>query len=172
MADPFIGEVKLVAFGFPPRGWARCDGQILPIAQNQALFAILGKVYGGDGVTTFGLPDLRGHAAISSGQAPGLSNYDLGQAGGTGQITLQVSDLPQHTHQAMGNSTAGNANTPQGNVWAASAQADNWYAPTGTKSMNADAIGPAGQGQPHNNMQPSLSVMFIIALIGIFPPRD
>jgi microcystin-dependent protein len=172
MSEPFIGEIRVVGFGFAPRGWAPCNGQLLAIAQNQALFSILGTTYGGDGRTTFALPNLQGHAALNAGQGPGLSNYALGESGGNGAVTLQANQLPAHTHQAMGNSAAGGANTPQSNVWAASAQGDNWYAPGGDATMNPGAIAPAGGGQPHDNMQPSLSVMFIIALVGIYPPRD
>lgn len=172
MADPFIGEIKVVAFGFPPRGWARCDGQILPIAQNQPLFSLLGTTYGGNGVTTFALPDLRGRAAMQFGQRPGGSSYSLGQVGGQAAVGLSINQLPAHTHQAMANGAAGAANNPQANVWAASAQADNQYAASGDTTMNPGAIGQAGQGQAHPNMQPSLSLMFIIALVGIYPPRN
>ena len=172
MADPYIGEIKMVGFGFPPRGWAICNGQLLPIAQNQALFSILGTTYGGNGTTNFALPDLRGRAAMHWGSGPGLPPVTLGQRAGSDSVTLLTTQLPAHTHQAMGHGGAGTANNPEANVTAASAQGDNWYAPAGDVTMNAGAIAPAGGGQPHPNMQPSLAVMFIIALVGIFPPRD
>ena len=172
MSEPFIGEIRIVGFGFPPRGWAQCNGQILPIAQNQALFSILGTTYGGNGTTTFALPNLQGRGALSSGQGPGLANYDLGQVGGQAAVSLLATQLPPHLHQVMGNSTAGTAPSPAGGVWAVSAQGDNMYSPSGDARMNPGAIAPAGNGQPHDNMQPSLAVMFIIALVGIYPSRN
>ena len=171
MSEPFIGEIRIVGFGYPPRGWAPCNGQLLPIAQNQALFSILGTTYGGNGQTTFALPNLQGRVALSSGQGPGLSNYTLGQSAGGVVVTLNANQIPSHTHQAMGNNTQGTANTPTGNDWAVSAQGDNMYAPAGDTRMNPGAIGSNGGGQPHNNVQPSLSLMFVIALVGIFPSR-
>lgn len=172
MSEPFIGEIRVVGFGFPPRGWAMCNGQLLAIAQNQALFSILGTTYGGNGVTTFALPNLQGRAALSSGQGPGLSNYSLGQAAGEGSVTLQSTQLPPHLHQVMGNSTPGTAASPAGGVWAVSPQADNMYSPSGDTRMNPGAIAPAGGNQPHNNIQPSLALMVIIALVGIYPSRN
>lgn len=172
MAEPFIGEIRVVGFGFAPRGWAPCNGQILPIAQNQALFAILGTTYGGNGQTTFALPDLRGRAPMSWGQGPGLSNRTLGESAGEAAVTLTTNQIPMHPHLASGASGAGTANTPTGNIWAAGTQQDNHYAPSSDTTMNPGAIGSTGGSQPHNNVQPSLSLMFVIALVGIFPPHN
>lgn len=172
MADPYIGQIILFAGTRPPRGWAFCQGQLLPIAQNTALFSILGNTYGGNGQTTFALPDLRGRAPINPGQGPGLSSYNLGQQGGEESITLTVNEMPMHTHAASAKADGGTSATPGGNVWAASTARDNQYAGAGDTTMNPAALGNTGGSQPHDNRPPYLAINFIIALEGIFPSPD
>jgi microcystin-dependent protein len=169
--DPFVGQVEIVAFNFAPKGWATCDGQLLSIAQNTALFSLLGTQYGGDGRTTFALPDLRGRMAIGFGQGPGLQNYEIGQAGGEEQVTLTLSEIPAHTHQAMASSLPANQAAVGGNVWGTSAV---FLYSSGSPStpMNTLAIGSVGAGLPHDNLPPYLVMNFIIALQGIFPARS
>ena len=173
--DPFIGEIRLFAGNFAPKGWAFCDGSLLPIQQNTALYSLLGITYGGDGKTTFALPDLRGKAPIHRGAGPGLSNYQLGQSGGSSTVTLTQAQIPSHTHQPKANSSV-NATNPEGGLWGSTQRVLGGitaYGPsTGLAPMNAAAIIPAGGSQPHNNMQPYLGLNFIIALEGIFPPRS
>lgn len=176
MSEPFLAEIRIFGFNFSPRGWAFCNGQILPIAQNTALFSLVGTTYGGDGRTTFGLPDLQGRAPIFWGQGPGLSDYILGENGGTTSVTLTTNQLPGHTHTVQAVAANGSSNTPVGNDWgkvAAGRGALNLYNPAsdGT-SMNAAAFPNAGGSQPHNNMAPYLSLNFCIALQGIYPPRS
>ena len=172
MSEPFLGEIKLVGFNFPPRGWAECNGQLLPIAQNSALFSLLGTIYGGDGRTTFGLPDLRGRYAMHQGQGPGLSSRPIGQKSGEERVTLATSQLPSHQHghtlRASGNPA--NTNDPTGNILGlAEAYSDQ----PDSVNMDPNAIDTtnAGGGQAHNNMPPYQCVNFIIALTGIFPSR-
>lgn len=176
MADPFVAEIRIFPFNFAPKGWAFCDGQLLPLSQNTALFSLLGTTYGGDGKSTFALPDLQGSVPMHPGQGPGLSLYDLGQIGGSETITLLVSEIPAHTHsvgRALGD--AGNSITPVNSVWAQSAAgrgAAALYkdgAPTG--KVNLNSLNVTGGGLPHNNMQPYLTLNFCIALQGVFPAR-
>jgi microcystin-dependent protein len=172
--DPFIGQILLFAGNFAPRGWALCQGQLLPIAQNSALFSILGTTYGGDGRTTFALPDLRGRVPVSSGQGPGLSPYTLGENGGTEQVTLLSTQMPAHTHVLVANNTAGTRAEPEGNVLAAeSAGATQIYSDaSATVTMNPVSISATGGSQPHSNLQPFLCLNYIIALEGIYPSRN
>jgi microcystin-dependent protein len=173
MSNPFVGQIIPVGFNFAPVGWATCDGQLLPISQNTALFSLLGTMYGGDGRTTFGLPDLRGRVAIGMGQGPGLSNYVQGQAAGEASVTLVDSQNPIHTHTPV-SITAGRGFSPVSNpVGNLLADGVSDYAPA-SSSLNAKlaAVGTAGGGQPHNNMMPYLVVTWIIALQGVFPPRQ
>lgn len=178
MSDPFVGEIRIFAGNFPPKGWAFCEGQILSISQNTALFALLGTTYGGNGQTTFALPDLRDRAPMFFGAGPGLSNYDIGQAGGSPTISLLVSDMPAHNHQARAVNTPGTQTDPTNAVWAAGGgQARSgsplYSATPGTGGQMAPVeLVPAGSSQPHNNRSPYLGVSFIIALQGIFPPRQ
>ena len=169
--DPFVGEIEIVGFNFAPTGWATCDGQLLAISQNTALFALLGTQFGGDGKSTFALPDLRGRMAIGQGQGPGLQNFVIGEAGGEEQVTLTVAQIPAHTHRAMGSSAPANSTTVGGNVWGTTA-AFLYSSGSPSTSMNPLAIGAVGGGLPHENRPPYLVMNFIIALQGIFPARS
>ena len=169
MSDPFLGEIRMVGFNFAPRGWALCDGQILPISQNSALFALLGTTFGGDGRTTFGLPDLRGRAPKHVGTGPGLAPYNWGQQGGAENITLQLANLPSHNHTVNCQPEDGNQGTPANGFPAPVA---NGYASTSGGTMNAGMIGSVGGGQPVSILPPYLVIYFCIALQGIFPSRS
>jgi microcystin-dependent protein len=173
MAEPFIGSIVLFCGNFAPRGWATCDGQLLSIAQNQALFAILGTTFGGDGRTTFGLPDLRGRVPLHPGSGPGLSPYALGQSGGVESVTLQLTQIPAHNHAFSPPCSDGAPSTPSP-VGAVAANQDQtpFYAASGTAAMAPGASSLSGGGQAHENRQPSLAINFIIALEGIFPSRN
>ena len=171
MADPFVAEIRIFPFNFPPKGWAFCNGQIMPLSQNTALFALLGTVYGGDGKSTFALPNLQGSAAMHPGQGQGLSLRDLGEIGGAESVTLLISEIPVHTHSMSAQTLAGDQTIPTGTLPATS-PGDNLYAPSGAMvTMAPQALPPAGGSLPHNNMQPYLTLNFNIALQGIFPPR-
>lgn len=176
--DPFLGEIRMFCGNFAPRGWALCNGQLLPIAQNSALFSILGTTFGGNGQTTFGLPDLRGRTPVHPGQGPGLSPYDLGQSAGSESITLLQTQIPAHTHVVNASNVAATATTASGNVPATvtpprgQSTIPTTYGPTADTAMNPNMIGPAGNSQPHGNIQPYLCVNFIIATQGIFPTRN
>ena len=172
MATPFLGSICMFGFNFPPRGWALCNGQLLPISQNTALFALLGTTYGGNGQTTFALPDLRGRVPIHFGQGPGLSNYDLGQVGGSENVTLTPSTMPAHTHSIACSSD--DATTADPTNAFPSAFTSKIYAASATpgKFMNAAIASQIGGNQPHNNQQPYLVVNFCIALQGLFPSRN
>ncbi len=175
MSSPFVAEIRIFGFNFAPTGWALCNGQLLPISQNTALFSLLGTTYGGDGKSTFALPNLRGCVPISWGQGPGLSNYDPGQAGGTDVVSLLQSELPAHTHQARAASSSGNQPGPSGNVWAGApgrTPPPRFQNGPPNSAMSASAIANAGGSQPHNNRQPYLGLNFCIALQGVFPPRS
>lgn len=173
MADPFIGEIKLVPYNFAPRGWAFCDGTLLSIAQNTALFSLLGTMYGGNGQTTFALPDLRGRAALGVGQGPGLSPYSQGQEAGLEAVTLIPSEMPIHTHPFNVSSSPGTVATPtDGFPATAAGNIGNAYADTANATMPANAVGGAGGSLPHVNQQPYLTLNYIIALQGVFPSRN
>lgn len=167
MSEPFIGEIQAFSFNYAPRGWALCNGQLLAINQNQALYAILGNTYGGDGVTTFALPDLRGRTPVHVGQG-----VTLGQSAGEEAHTLTVNEMPQHTHQAMANQSNSTSSKPTDNVWGPAPAGSNSYTATANAVMNANALSTAGGSQPHSNMQPSLVLNYCIALQGIFPSRN
>ena len=177
--DPFLGSIALFAGNFAPRGWAFCAGQLLSIAQNTALFSILGTTYGGNGQTTFGLPDLRGRVPVGVGQGPGLSNIVLGEQGGVETVTLLTTQMPTHNHIINGVATglANNAN-PTGNAPGIGAGASNnapvnmYNSGTPAAAMNAQTCGFAGGNQPHTNVQPYLGMNFVICLFGIFPSRN
>jgi microcystin-dependent protein len=169
--DPFVGEIEIVGFNFAPTGWATCDGQLLSIASNTALFSLLGTQFGGDGIHTFALPDLRGRMAIGQGQGPGLQNYLIGDTGGEEQVTLTIAQMPAHTHRAVGSSALADTTAVGGNVWGTTAV---FLYSSGSPStpMNPLAIGAVGGGLPHENRPPFLVMNFIIALQGIFPSRS
>ena len=178
--EPFIGEICIVPYTFAPRGYAFTWGQTLSIAQNTALFSLVGPIYGGDGVATFKLPDTRGRVIVGAGQGAGLSIYTLGQIGGTENTTLTVSNLPTHNHPAtvtaFGQSAAGNADGPGGNSWAARPRSGEYSSSAPNVAMNAGSVqatvGLAGGNQPFSTMQPYLVLNPIIALQGIYPSRD
>jgi microcystin-dependent protein len=176
MADPFVAEVRIFGFNFPPRGWAFCDGQLLPISQNTALFSLLGTTYGGDGKSTFALPNLQGSAAMSPGQGQGLSDRFLGESSGTETVTLLESEIPFHTHNMMALTQApGDLFGPTPNSNAVLARSNNGAAyntnTTGPVQFAPQALTPTGGSLPHNNMQPYLTLNFCIALQGVFPQR-
>jgi microcystin-dependent protein len=174
MSEPFIGEICMFAGNYPPTGWAFCNGQLLSISQNQALFALLGTAYGGNGTTTFALPDLRGRMPIHFGGVPGLTNRDIGQSGGSAAVALTQQQMPAHTHTLSATNGNGNQESPLGNAWATESQGiTNLYSnATPTTMMSAQAISAAGNGQPHENRSPFLAINFIIALTGVFPSRN
>lgn len=171
-SDPFIGQLALVPYNFAPRGWAFCEGQILPISQNTALFSLLGTTYGGDGQVTFALPDLRGRVPISAGQGPGLADYILGQTGGEETTTLTIAQMPAHSHAALADPDVGSSDSPGGNTPARNAAGVPQYGSATSASLAAGAIGVTGGSQPHNNLQPYLTLHWIIALQGIFPTQN
>lgn len=173
MADPFVAEIRIFPFNFAPKGWAFCDGQLMPLSQNTALFSLLGTTYGGNGKSNFALPDLQGRAPMHPGQGPGLSLHDLGETGGNDTVTLIESEIPSHSHSLGAQSTPlGGSAIPAGNVLSRPASG-NLYATTNPQlvPMSSQALATAGGNQPHNNMQPYLTFYFCIALQGVFPPR-
>lgn len=172
MADPFVAEIRMFGFNFAPQGWAFCNGQLLPIVQNVALFSLLGTNYGGDGRTTFGLPNLQGASPMNAGQGPGLSERLVGEGGGTGGVAFLSSEVPPHGHRLRATATA-TAGDPAGAALAPLTSGEAYRAaPAATTLMGADALSAAGGSQPHNNRQPYLALNFCIALQGIFPPRS
>ncbi len=173
MSDSYVGEIRIFAGNFAPRGWALCNGQTLAISQNTALFSVLGTTYGGDGKSTFALPDLQGRAPMQQGQGAGLSKRDLGKSGGAATVALSESGLPAHAHQPGCSSSTAATASPIGAVWAVSQRGKGaLYSPTAGDTMSSQAIAPAGGGQPHNNMQPYLGLTFIISLQGDYPVRE
>jgi microcystin-dependent protein len=173
MSTPYIGEIRIFGGNFAPVGWALCNGQLLAISQYDALFALIGTTYGGDGVTTFALPDLQCRVPLHFGTGPGLSSRILGQVGGSEQVTLTTGQMPAHTHPPLALGAPGSASTPSGNVWAGVSAGAIYNAtdPAPTAAMNASAVLPVGGSQPHTNIQPFQCVNFIIALEGIFPTQ-
>lgn len=173
MADPFVAEIRIVGFNFAPTGWATCDGQILPISQNTALFSLLGTNYGGDGRSNFALPNLQGSAPMHTGQGPGLSDRFLGERSGVENVTLLTTEMPIHTHAVRANSQdPADVQAPGPGAYLALSSKGRGYAPAASPAqMAVTTIAAAGNSQPHSNMMPYLTMVFIIALQGIFPPR-
>jgi microcystin-dependent protein len=174
VSNPFLAEIRIFPFSFAPKGWAFCDGQLLPISQNTALFSLLGTYYGGDGKSTFALPDLRGNSAMHWGQGPGLSLYDLGQSGGEQYVSLLDSESPAHTHALQASPLPADLDTPGPQNALARSSPDVYKQPSGaaTVSMAPGTVSLAGASQPHNNMMPYLTLNFCIALQGVYPPRS
>lgn len=174
MSEPFTAEIRIFAGNFAPRGWAFCDGQLLPIAQNTALFSLIGTTYGGDGRTTTGLPNMKGRAPMHPGRGPGLTDRRLGQRGGVEQVTLAESQIPPHNHVLAATTAPAIAKTPATDTALARTRGGTGYAPgsASTTDMAAEAVGSTGGTQPHDNMQPFLTLNYIIALVGLYPSRD
>ncbi len=173
--DPFVAEIRIFPFNFAPKGWAFCDGQLLPISQNTALFSLLGTTYGGDGRSNFALPDLQGRAPMHPGQGPGLSLHDLGEADGSDTVTLLQSEIPAHRHAMQANAATSDLQGPSPTRVLARASGGSAYqtdASANIVAMAPQALSPAGGDQPHNNLQPYLTLNFNIALQGVFPPRS
>ncbi|GAA4745898.1 phage tail protein [Flavisolibacter ginsenosidimutans] len=171
MAQPYVGEIRMFAGNFAPAGWMFCSGQILPISENETLFNLIGTTYGGDGQSTFALPDLQSRVPIHMGGGAGLSARTLAETGGVEQVTLTVQQIPLHTHQPLAN-TVGASDSPNGNVWAtASGGIKPYGADPGNAAMNAASLAQVGGSQPHDNMIPYLCVSFIISLFGVFPSQ-
>lgn len=169
MADPFVAEIRIFPFNFAPKGWAWCDGQLLPLSQNTALFSLLGTTYGGNGKSNFALPDLQGRAPMHPGQGPGLSLHDLGETGGSETVSLLESEIPAHSHGMRASNEDGNSRNAAGNYVGIGNNI--FAAPQNLGAMAPEALAPAGGDQPHNNLQPYLTFYFCIALQGVFPPR-
>jgi microcystin-dependent protein len=174
MANPFVAEIRIFPFNFAPKGWAFCNGQLMPISQNTALFSLLGTTYGGDGKSTFAIPDMQGNAPMHPGQGAGLNLYDLGEMGGSENVTLLASEIPAHTHNLMASGTNSTKSSPAGNALGRASGATPYAAPTGAPLVQFpdNALAPAGGNFPHNNLQPYLTLNFCIALQGVFPPRS
>ena len=171
MADPFVAEIRIFPFNFAPRGWAWCDGQLLPLSQNTALFSLLGTTYGGNGKSNFALPDLQGRAPMHPGQGPGLSLHDLGETGGSETVSLLESEIPSHQHTIVASNSDATDQGPSGSRLAGGVGISAYAAPAALVQLSDQALAPAGGDQPHNNMQPYLTFYFCIALQGVFPPR-
>lgn len=172
MADPFVAEIRIFPFNFAPRGWAWCDGQLMPISQNTALFSLLGTTYGGNGSTNFALPDLQGRAPMHPGQGPGLSLHDLGETGGSETVTLLQSEIPSHAHALRADTQDPGDNFAPGPLMVLG-RANAYQTTTNTNlaTLAPQALAPTGGDAPHNNLQPYLTFYFCIALQGVFPPR-
>ena len=172
MSDQFVAEIRIFPFDYAPLGWAVCDGQLMPISQNTALFSLVGTMYGGDGRTTFGLPNLQGNAPMQQGQGPGLSLRDQGEIGGAPSVTLLQSEIPVHSHALHADAIdLGDTNQVSSNASFAQSKGGTLYQTSSNINLASQALTTAGGSMPHNNMQPYLAVNFCIALQGIFPPR-
>ncbi|MBB4838559.1 microcystin-dependent protein [Sphingomonas kyeonggiensis] len=175
MADPFVAEIRIFPFNFAPRGWAWCDGQLLPLSQNTALFSLLGTTYGGNGKSTFALPDMQGRAPMHPGQGPGLSLHDLGETSGSETVTLLESEIPNHSHTLRASVEDATQGTLANGVSLSTSNGGSLYQTTTNTNlvtMSPQALSAAGGSAPHNNMQPYLTFYFCIAMQGVFPPRS
>ena len=172
MSEPFIAEVRIFAGNFAPRGWAFCDGQLLPVSQNTALFSLIGTTYGGDGRTTTALPNMQGRAPMHPGRGPGLTSRRLGERGGAETITLSEAQMANHPHGLSATVSRGSASQPQGNAFNRSVGDTAYHAPTSLTGMSPSMASNSGGSQAHNNMQPFLTLNFIIALVGLYPSRS
>ena len=173
MADPFVAEIRIFPFNFAPRGWAWCNGQLLPLSQKTALFSLLGTTYGGNGQSTFALPNIQGSVVMHPGQGPGLSLHDFGEEGGTDTVTLLESEIPAHSHSFNAYNSDGINQSPIGDSLAGGVGGIAMYAAPGNPTqLSQSALAPAGGSLPHNNLQPYLTLYFNIALQGVFPPRS
>lgn len=172
MSEPFVGEIRMFGGNFAPRGWAFCDGQLLAVSQNDALFSLLGTIYGGDGRTTFGLPDMRGRLPIHSGDGPGLSKRRLGAKGGGEKVTLTVNQLPSHTHPLKASQNPATVSNPQGAVLGAGNGVEMYTGDAADSNFASSAVTSVGGSRSHTNLMPFLCINFIIALFGIYPSRN
>lgn len=172
MSEPFLAEIRMVGFNFAPRGWAFCDGQLVLISQNEALFSLVGTTYGGDGRTTFGLPEMRGRVPVHKGFGSGLSPRNQGQRGGGERATLSVNTMPRHDHVVQATQAAADWPEPSGKLLADTAPGEAYTSPENLVRLDLSSVGFAGGGQPHNNVQPFLAINFCIALAGTFPPLN
>jgi microcystin-dependent protein len=169
--DPFVAEIRIFPFNFAPRGWAWCDGQILPLSQNTALFSLLGTTYGGNGMNNFALPDLQGRTPMHPSQGPGLSLHDLGETGGAETVTLLESEIPSHNHSLRADNLNSQSTIPTNNSLGRGNPVKVYSNVTPTTEMGSNSLAPAGGSLPHNNLMPYLTMYFCIALQGVFPPR-
>ncbi len=172
MSEPFVGEIRMFAGNFAPRGWAFCDGQLLAVSQNDALFSLLGTIYGGDGRTTFGLPDMRGRIPLHGGEGPGLSSRRLGSKGGSEKVNLTTNELASHTHDWHANKEAATGDAPQGKVLAKAVNLRFWEPAAANANLASATVAATGGSRSHTNLMPTLCVHFIIALFGIYPSRN
>lgn len=172
MTDPFLAEIRMMGFYFAPLGWALCDGQLMPISQNTALFSLLGTVYGGDGRSTFALPDVQGSAPMHPGQGPGLSTRVLGEIGGAPSVTLLDSEMPAHAHAFNATNSPADVSSPTADTALARSTGKQAYATGAPAALQFQALPPAGGSLPHNNLMPYLTISFCIALQGIYPQRS
>ena len=171
MSGPFVGEIRLFAGSFEPVGWMFCRGQILPISQNDVLFQLIGTTYGGDGQSTFALPDLQGRVPLHQGQGSGLSSYTMGETGGVEAVTLTTNQMPVHTHAFVATRSGGTSSNAIGNVLASSPSVTELIADTPSATMPVSSIGATGGSQPHDNMAPTIAISYIISLFGVFPSQ-
>ena len=172
MSDPFIGEIRMFAGSFAPAGWAFCDGQLVPISENDALFVLLGTTYGGDGQETFALPNLQSRSPMHAGTGPGLSNRQLAEAAGVESVTLSTQQIPIHNHALLASNDPGTTGNAENNLTCSSPSINWYFEGDGDTNLNAQAVQPQGGSQPHENMQPFLVISFIISLFGLFPQAN
>ena len=173
MSDPYVGEIRMFGGSFAPAGWAMCQGQLMPISQNDVLFTLIGTTYGGDGQETFALPDLQGRAPVHAGQGPGIKqNYVLGEKAGVESVTLTTQQMPSHTHALIASTNTATSTTASGNITASTNQLKIYTESAVSKQFANNTIAPIGGSQPHENMQPYLAITFIISLFGIFPNQN